>query len=154
WYWQVRAVDAAGNKSAWSDIWHYMLDSVAPDVPSAVLSQDSDNANVPNGGYTNSQFFTFSLNSSSDTIRYQLKYWNDIVGSPYKELTPWNPTDIAATGHMATLGTYTDNFTQGEGVHYFAFSACDAAGNCSAYSAPFVVTFDKTAPDVDITGFG
>ncbi len=151
WYWQVRAVDAAGNKSAWSEIWHYTLDSVAPAVPTAELTQDSDGANVPDGGYTNSQFFTFSLTSSPDTTRYQLKYWNDISGSPFKELSPWNPTDLS--GHSPVLGTYKDNFTQGEGTHYFAFSACDAAGNCSPYSTPFVVTFDKTAPSVAITGF-
>ena len=30
WLWQVRAVDAAGNKSAWSDVWHVTLDDVAP----------------------------------------------------------------------------------------------------------------------------
>lgn len=151
WYWQVRAVDAAGNKSAWSEIWHYTLDSVAPAVPTAELTQDSDGANVPDGGYTNSQFFTFSLTSSPDTTRYQLKYWNDVSGSPFKELSPWNPTDLS--GYSPVLGTYKDNFTQGEGTHYFAFSACDAAGNCSPYSTPFVVTFDKTAPSVAITGF-
>jgi hypothetical protein len=32
WYWQVRAVDAAGNASAWSQVWHYTLDTVAPKV--------------------------------------------------------------------------------------------------------------------------
>lgn len=150
WYWQVRAVDAAGNKSAWSEIWHFTLDSVAPDVPIAVMTEDDSGDIVPAGGYTNSQFFTFGLTSSPDTVRYQLKYWNDIAGSPFKELTPWSPTDLTAAGHMATLGTYTDTFTQGEGTHYFAFSACDAAGNCSSYSAPFAVTFDKTPPSVSI----
>lgn len=32
WYWQVRAVDAAGNTSNWSEIWDVTLDTVAPDV--------------------------------------------------------------------------------------------------------------------------
>jgi len=30
WYWQVRAVDNAGNKSAWSPIWQVTLDTKAP----------------------------------------------------------------------------------------------------------------------------
>jgi hypothetical protein len=31
-------------------------------------------------------------------------------------------------------------------VHHFRFSACDLAGNCSAYSDVFNVTYDNTAP--------
>ncbi|MDR3582217.1 MAG: peptidoglycan-binding protein [Candidatus Pacebacteria bacterium] len=30
WYWQVRAIDAFGNKSAWSDVWAVTLDTVPP----------------------------------------------------------------------------------------------------------------------------
>jgi len=52
---------------------------------------------------------------------------------------------------MTLSSIYSDNFTQGEGTHYFAFSACDAVGNCSAYPAPFAVTYDKTAPVATIT---
>ncbi len=148
WYWQVRAVDAAGNKSVWTSTWKMTIDMVAPDVPTASLSQDSNGANVPNGGTTNSQYFTFTLGSSTDTIRYQLRYWNDIPGSPFKAGSPWNPTDLA--GYSPTLGIYKDNFTQGDGIHYFSFSACDAAGSCSAYGAPFVVTYDSTAPVLTI----
>ena len=105
--------------------------------------------NVPTNGYTNSKTFTFHLSSSSDVTRYQLKYWNAIPSSTFKQNSPWNPTDLSA--YSSSLGVYNDNFSQGEGTHYFAFSACDAAGNCSAYSTPFVITYDKTAPVVEIT---
>ncbi len=151
WYWQVRAVDVAGNKSAWTSPWKVTIDMSTPNLPTSSMTQDSDNASVLNGGQTNSQYFTFTLASSPDTVRYQLKYWNDIPASPYKLLTPWNPSDLS--GYSPVLGTYKDNFTQGDGVHYFAFSACDLAGNCSAYSAPFVVTYDNTAPVVSIDSF-
>ena len=91
--------------------------------------------------------FTFHLSSSPDVTRYQLKYWNNIPGSPFDgENHAWSPTNLSTTGHMSTLGTYTDNFTQGEGTHYFSFSACDVYGICSGFSTPFVVTYDKTAP--------
>lgn len=30
WYWQVRAIDAAGNKSAWTPVWKMTLDTHAP----------------------------------------------------------------------------------------------------------------------------
>ena len=146
WYWQVRAVDAAGNTSAWTTPWKVTIDADVPTVPTAVFTEDNSGDNVPDGGLTNSQFFTFTLGSSSDVTRYQLKYWNDIPGSPYKAGSEWNPNDLS--GYSPVLGTYKDNFTQGDGVHYFAFSACDAAGNCSAYGAPFTVTYDGTAPAV------
>ena len=118
-------------------------------IPTPTATLIANNITVPNNGYTNSYTFTFNLSSSEDTTRYQLKYWNDIVSSPFKKSTPWNPTNLS--GYSSALGVYNDRFTQGEGKHYFAFSACDVIGNCSAYSEPFVVTYDKTAPDVQIT---
>lgn len=147
----VRAYDNAGNVSDWSAPVHYYYDATAPVVPIATL-KDNNNVNIQTNGYITTRDFTFNLSSSPDVIRYQLKYWNDITGSRYKENSPWNPSDIS--GYSTTpknLNIYQDNFTQGEGTHYFAFSACDAAGNCSAYSAPFVVTYDQTAPVVHIT---
>ena len=141
------AEDVATNHS--NPILHtkVTIDNVVPGVPSATIK--ANNINVPNEGYTNSKTFTFNISSSADATRYRLKYWNDIPGSPFKENTPWNPSDLS--GYSSSLGVYNDQFTQGEGTHYFAFSACDAAGNCSAYSAPFVVTYDKTAPVSTIT---
>lgn len=141
----AKIIDKLDNASL-GLVHYYDLDTTPPDVPSATLTADNDGDIVPDGGATDSQYFTFSLTSSPDTTRYQLRYWNDIVGSPFKEASPWNPTDLS--GYSPVLGTYKDNFTQGEGVHYFAFSACDAAGNCSAYGAPFVVTYDHTAPAI------
>ncbi|MFA5925544.1 MAG: chitobiase/beta-hexosaminidase C-terminal domain-containing protein [Parcubacteria group bacterium] len=131
----VRAKDLAGNIDPSPASRSWTADTVAPAEPTAMLK--AGGIDVLTNGYTNSQTFTFNLSSSSAT-RYQLKYWNDISGSHYKETTPWNPTTLSAV--------YPDNFTQGEGMHYFAFSACDAANNCSDYADPFVVTYDKTAP--------
>jgi hypothetical protein len=143
-YWHVRAVDAAGNKTAWTDAWEVVVDNTPAAVPTASFTQNSDNHSVANGGYTDSQYFTFHL-TSSGVARYQLKYWNDIPGSPFNgQANAWSPTDLS--GYSTSPGTYVDNFTQGEGTHHFAFSACDEAGNCSAFSSPFTVIYDKTAP--------
>ena len=146
-YWQVRAIDSMGNKSAWSQAWKMTIDTIIPSVPTILFTANS--INIPTNGYTNSKTFTFHLSSSNDVTRYQLKYWNAITGSTFKINSPWNPTDLSA--YSSSLGVYNDNFSQGEGTHYFAFSACDAAGNCSPYSTPFVITYDKTAPVVSIT---
>ena len=32
WYWQARAIDAAGNTSEWSDIWNVLIDGNAPSL--------------------------------------------------------------------------------------------------------------------------
>lgn len=142
----VRAFDKSDNASAWSSPVHYYYDATPPAVPSAVM-KDANGHQVQSNGYIATKSFTFSLSSSADVTQYQLKYWNSIPGDPFNgEAHAWNPTNLSTTGHMNTLGLYIDQFTRGEGTHYFEFSACDAAGNCSAYSTPFVVTYDATAP--------
>ncbi len=145
----VAAVDAAGNTSACTQF-TITYDKTAPAISSITYNASPSGTQVFTNGYTNEENFVFHLAADADTTRYQLKYWNDISGSSFKVGSPWSPTNLSSTGHMATLGEYTDNFTQGEGVHYFSFSACDAAGNCSAYGDPFVVTYDKTAPVVTV----
>lgn len=130
----------------------FKVDKAAPPrVPLADFTATPSGTKVNNGDYTKEQYFKFDLKSSDDVVRYQLKYWNDIDKSQFKKDRPWNPTDTSWSGHMTKLGEYNDLFTQGEGKHYFSFSACDVAGNCSAYSEPFVVTYDKTPPTVGLS---
>ena len=143
WYWQVRARDTAGNWSNWTSPWKLTIDMVAPQVLGITYNEVPSNDQKISGDTTYLQDFKFTLTSSSDTTRYQLKYWNDIVGSPFKVGSPWNPGNDSWDGHMTSLGDYLDLFTQGYGVHYFSFSACDAAGNCSAFSTPFEITYTE-----------
>jgi len=134
-------IDKAGNSTEYK----FTIDKTAPTVPSFVM-KDSNGVDITNG-YITTQYFTVNLTnpSAEGVVRYRLQYSND-----FNSLV-WNPSDLSATGHMSNLGVYTDNFTQGEGTHSLAFSACDAAGNCSAYSDPFVVTYDNTKPVVTVT---
>lgn len=126
------------------------FNKVKCEVPSAVLTANSNGHNIPNGGATNSEYFTFNLSGAPDADHYQLKYWNNISGSAFNgESHAWSPSNInnySTDPHQ--LGVYVDHFTQGEGTHYFKFSACDAHGDCSDYSAPFQVIYDKTRPTV------
>lgn len=116
------------------------------------VSLNAGGAAVATSGYTSSRTFAFNLSAAGAT-RYQLKYWNDITGDQFNgEGNAWNPTNLSGySTNPAQLGVYVDQFTRGEGTHHFAFSACDAAGNCMDYSTPFVVTYDKTAPLATIT---
>lgn len=142
-WWQVRGVYADGTKTNWSTVWKMSIDKTAPAVPTASYTATPSNTVKTSGGYTTEKDFKFSLASASDTTRYQLKYSNDIEGAAVRS---WSPTNLSGYQAGQGVNTYVDKFTQGEGKHYFSFSACDAAGNCSAYSTPFVINYDKTAP--------
>lgn len=125
------------------------FDNKGPNVLSVTYAERNSNDPISNGGFTDEQKFTFVLSADGDPVRWQLEYWNDIEGSDFNGRdNAWNPTDLAAKGKMDQLGTYMDKFTQGEGTHYFAFSGCDAVGNCSEFTEPFAVTYDNTAPVV------
>lgn len=148
----VAVVDMAGNTSSagWTN--NFLVEAPAPVAPAVMgltYNEQPGGAEKDSGDTTYLQNFVFTIDGSETVTRYQLKYWNDIPGSPFKEGTPWNPTDGSWSGHMSPLGTYTDLFTQGYGVHYFSFSACDALGNCSDYSAPFVITYAEEEGEVN-----
>lgn len=152
---QLEGRDVAGNKDTTLSIAKKVVkvDNTVPVIPTALFSALPDGTSIPDNGTTTAPNFRFAVSSSADTTRYQLRYWNAIDSSPYKQTSPWAPSDLSHTGHMATLGTYTDTFTQGEGVHYFSFSACDNAGNCSNFSAPFTVKYLVRMPTVAAENF-
>jgi hypothetical protein len=133
--------DLAGNWARTAGEVKIVVDNTPPSIPS--IDFTAGGMDVLNDGFTNSENFTFNL-SSDDAIRYQLKYWNSIPGDTYNgEKNAWNPKNKTSS--------YSDHFSRGEGMHHFRFSACDLAGNCSAYSDVFNVTYDNTAPTATIT---
>ncbi len=136
---------AAGNGDIYPST-AYFLNAT---VPTAKFFAEPSNKFVPSDGYTNSLHFKFDL-KSRNAVRYQLRYWNDIPGSQFTSSSPWNPTNLSSAGHMAQLGTYTDLFTQGQGKHYFSFSACNVINVCTSYSTPYVITYDTTPPVITI----
>lgn len=59
WYWQVRAIDAAGNQSAWSSVWKVTVDNIAP-----TLSSKS----TFSGWYNSSQISTFNYSDANGIV--------------------------------------------------------------------------------------
>lgn len=143
-WWRVKAVDTAGNVSAWSPLWKLTVDNTAPTTPTNLGWKTSGGVVLTSGSATNDENGVASWNasSSSDVDHYIYKYWNDISGNPYKESSAWTTT----TSGVSLAGA----FNQGEGAHYFSIAAVDEAGNTSAFSTPFKVVFDKTAPTVTV----
>lgn len=137
WYWQVRAIDAAGNTSAWTMPWKMTIDMAAPAVPTGLKWTDANGTDVANAGSTDSGSGTASwdANTDADFDHYIYKYWNDISSSPYSdESTAW-PANVSSN-QLAGV------FNQGEGTHYFCVIAVDHAGNQSACSAAFQITYE------------
>ncbi len=128
------------------------LYTLIPTAPTAKLYSGKDSLTnyIPSGGYTNQLYFTFLL-SSQNVDHYQLKYWNNISGSPYKATSPWSPTNLSGyTSSPANVNLYIDQFTQGQGTHYFEFSACNFFNYCTNFTQPYVVTYDTTPPVISI----
>ena len=120
-------------------------DTTAPAVPTGLAWTDSSSNNVPDHGTTALYAGTASWNANSedDFSHYIYKYWNEIDASPYDdEATSWTHT-LSGVGNTSLGGV----FNQGEGVHHFCIVAVDTAGNASACSEPFTITYDISDDD-------
>jgi hypothetical protein len=142
-YFAFSACDAAGHCSAYSAPFVVTYDHTTPAVPANLSWTDSDGHTVANSGATNLYAGTASWqDGSSDVNHYIYKYWNDISGNPYKVGSEYT-TSVSGTSLPGV-------FNQGEGVHHFCIEAVDAAGNTSACSASFTITYDATAPTTPV----
>ncbi|MEO5950429.1 MAG: Ig-like domain-containing protein [Candidatus Saccharimonadales bacterium] len=138
-YWQVRAIDVAGNKSPWTTPWKMTIDSAAPAAPQNLTLKDSHNNVITNNGATGSSDVTISWIGVDDAAHYEYKYWNNIPSSAY---------NTEASAYIVDNGqslTRSGTFNQGEGTHYIQVRAIDSAGNVSAWSSTFTVVYDVTA---------
>jgi hypothetical protein len=147
-YWQVRAIDAAGNKSAWSNVWRMTIDTVAPAVPTGIYFKDTVNSkDVACGGTTSAKNFDvyWKANTESDFDHYEYISFNaDGSAGPIRTFT--TPYFNASWWTVPTEGTY--------GVQ---IRAVDKAGNKSAWSGgseginnSCTYTVDWTAPTVKL----
>lgn len=143
WYWQVRAIDDAGNKSAWTAPWKLTIDMVAPSAPA--LSLRAGSTDLVSGGFTNSYTVKALWNApAGEPVAYDYKYWNTIATSAHNgEANAWFNNGLSGTELEGV-------FNQGEGTHYIQVRAIDAAGNKSAWSNTFEITYDSTAPSVTL----
>lgn len=110
-----------------------------PTVPTNLQLFDSNNKQIASGGGTNSYTVTAKWDAVSGADHYMYKYWNDIPTSSYDG-------EANALAWSVPTNQYTGVFNQGEGTHHFEVAACNAAGDCSAYSSPFDVIYDHHSP--------
>ncbi|MGK3111585.1 Ig-like domain-containing protein [Candidatus Pantoea formicae] len=127
----VTATDAVGNVSAKSTAVPIIIDTIAPNAATLVVTNDDANPDlaVPNGGSTNDT--TPVLSGTAEAGALIRIYQNNV--------------EVGST--VATGGTWSYTSAQlGEGTYNFTVRATDAAGNTSVASSTATVVIDTTAP--------
>jgi hypothetical protein len=131
WYWQVRAIDAAGNKSAWSNIWNITIDTHAP-VVAITAPHDGDTVHgtvTVSGTVTdvNPDHYYFVVKDAHGVV----KAGPGTVNSAAVASWSWNTTNVA------------------DGVYTIDLEARDKANNKTTASVATIhVTVDNTGPVV------
>lgn len=132
WYWQVRAIDSAGNKSAWTTPWKITIDMTAPvwnttpvHVSPAELAEFDEGDNIlmqwvdasdPNGVKYYYNVSAVNGNTTGDD--------NHLTEPFYLPFGPLMVSEIDATGTAP-------------GSYWWQVKACDDAGNCTPWTDPW-----------------
>ena len=130
-YWRVRARNFLGQTSAWSAVYSFTLDRVAPGAPT--LTAPALNTVIP------TQRPAFTWTALPDVTRYALRVaTND---------TCTTPVSAAFEVNVISTTTYTFAVPLPQGEYWFCVSAQDTAGNISGFSGEkrrFVVNIALT----------
>jgi hypothetical protein len=137
----VRAVDNAGNVSNWSTPVHYTYDSTAP---TGLANLSPANGTYGTTASLTSIDWTDASDSSTPISYYYESSHSAAVNSDGSFVTPVYQSGALSSSTIPTSGTP-------EGVYYWHVRAVDAAGNSTAWTTPWKITVDNTAPVVTIT---
>lgn len=129
-FWRVRAVDAAGNKSAWSETRKIVTDRTKPTVTTPVTFSDGLNAeNVTVAGTKTFRVNQIENNPERIYVEYMEKdangIWRKMIGQEFKNV---NTADFTV-----------DTTKWADGLHQVKISTRDIAGNASGHSFTFTV---------------
>lgn len=121
-WWQVRAIDPDGNVGAWSSIWKVTVDTTVPSTPTPL---------TPGGWNMAAGEFTWGASTDATAVTYEV-----ITG---------NHPNVDADGRMTSgvqvIGTDISGtwlpYAFPTGPVQWQVRAKDAAGNYSAWSAPY-----------------
>ena len=134
-YWRAFAEDAVGNQSAWSPTRSFVVDTVAPDVPTAVAPADGTVVN----GVRLSGTFVSSDPTDSGTVDFQLCADTDCA-----DVISSGSSASVDAGATATWTIYSPPLD--DGTYYWRAYGEDEAGNDSAWSPTWSFTLDQTPP--------
>jgi hypothetical protein len=132
WYWRVKAVDGAGNESAWTAGRNFIIDT-APPVPTLLSPADASRIRIsnPNLGW--------SAVSDPQGVTYSLQV---------------STTDSFVTTVVGVAGLVAPNHTTvalAQGVYFWRVRAVDGGGKASGWSASWGFIIDPVPPVVTIS---
>ena len=130
-FWRVRALDRAGNSSAWTAARTFTTDLTAPPAP-ALLTP-------PDGGLLNTSTPTLDWTDSADLNGIQNYLVHVDADAAFTAPYEWSRTPAASTIVAGPLAP---------GTHYWRVAARDRAGNVSAWSAVRSFGVDRTPPTI------
>jgi hypothetical protein len=138
-YWQVRSIDSAGNKSGWTSPWKMTIDTGAPSTPSIITP-------------TMDQYFkstpikaTWSPSADKNGIsQYQVEYIYDDGHTFAGTLCDGRKACREVSGTQ-TYRDHNPGLNEQGGVT-IRVRSFDKAGNVSQWSEPIHYTYDATVP--------
>ena len=137
-FWQVQAVDAAGNTGAWSDMGYATIDTTAP-------TSTNDLKAVVAGTQTITQTITDNVQAKSGKIRI----WKQNADGTLNNSQFFASGDVNVNADNKV--TYTVNTVAnlfGNGTYTAKFTATDMVGHQTVSEKVFVV--DNTNPDLSV----
>ena len=154
WYWQVRAIDAAGNMSDWSEIWNVTLDTEYPNMSNIQMYVNGTLSDMAKPGDTvKITADVIDATTSVDKVQVWVREY------------PWSPNqNQLSAGNMTYVSgdmweyeyvvptTYVDGDALNQSIdgNYFNFRPYDSAGNSHiGWRENF--TIDATRPVLSVT---
>ena len=135
-YWRVRAVDGAGNPSAWTAAWSFTVDATTPPVP--VLASPSNGKAI----IDSTPWLDWSDVTDASGLHYQLQVDNNADFSSLAFSRTWiNSSSCVVTTVL------------GDGTYYWRVRAVDGAGNGSAWTSAWSVVIDTAVPSMPILSY-
>ncbi len=128
WYWRVATRDSFSDVGRFSIIRHFVIDTQPPRTPSLLTPG--------NFSWVETQSPTFTWENIPDAHTYILQISYDALFS-----SPFEYDNIQTPN-------YTLNTTLWEGYYYWRVAARDIATNLGAFSVPYYVLLDVSAPSI------
>lgn len=135
-YWRVKAVDGAGNQSAWSSAWRIIIvvtggDTTPPDTPTLL--------SPPNDSQTYNRQPTFDWTDVTDPSG--VSYTLQVSLYPTFSLLTVNQQGITQSQYTLTV------LLNPEATYYWRVKAVDGAGNSSNWSSVWSIIIISSATD-------
>ncbi|MBP7842595.1 chitobiase/beta-hexosaminidase C-terminal domain-containing protein [Candidatus Woesebacteria bacterium] len=153
-WWRVKAVDAAGNESPWSDDWQLNVDNTNPSIPANLRYYDpATSVELPCSIATTPKTLwpRWNANSEGDFSHYEYTSYDAINSAP-----GWK---VGLNEVVMTSTEFQHSWVPPiDGTYGFAVRAVDLAGNKSAWAVGGTKTLadscqytvDRVSPTVDL----